>query len=526
MGIVAHRIVILGAGTGGTLTANRLRKVYDRSDATITVVDQDDQHVYQPGLLFVPFGTAHPEDIVRPRARQLHKGIDYHQSPIDRVDLDADTVHLADGTELGYDVLVVATGATLLPEETEGLEWSDRVHTFYTLDGATRLHEALESFEGGRVVVNVIDMPIKCPVAPLEFCFLADWYFHERGIRDQVELTYVTPLDAAFTKPVAASTLGGMLGERGIELVTEFNTGEVDGDGGRLVSYDEREVPFDLAVVIPLHGGQSYVERSEGLGDALNFVPTDPATLQSQARANVFAIGDATDDPCVQGRLGDPLRGRGPGRERAAVPRRRGARRHLRRPRQLLHRDRLRQGDAHRLQLRAGAGARPLPCVGRPPAAQGVADEPPGQAHVPDLLLALPAARPGHPRHRCRHADPRQAPERTDPLTEDHHMPTTTVNGTAIETTDDGFFVDPEQWTEEMAPELARAEGIDPLTDQHWQVIRFMRSEYFDKGTGPSVRVLGKTSGVSVKELYQLFPKGPAKIAARVAGIPKPRGCI
>jgi sulfide:quinone oxidoreductase len=294
---VAHHIVILGAGTGGTLTANRLRKVYDRSDATITVVDQDDQHVYQPGLLFVPFGTAHPEDIVRPRARQLHKGIDYHQSAIDHVDLDADTVHLADGTELGYDVLVVATGATLLPEETEGLEWSDRVHTFYTLDGATRLHEALESFEGGRVVINVIDMPIKCPVAPLEFCFLADWYFHERGIRDRVELTYVTPLDAAFTKPVAASTLGGMLGERGIELVTEFNTGEVDGDGGRLVSYDEREVPFDLAVVIPLHGGQTYVERSEGLGDALNFVPTDPATLQSQARANVFAIGDATTIP-------------------------------------------------------------------------------------------------------------------------------------------------------------------------------------------------------------------------------------
>lgn len=292
-----HRIVILGGGTGGTLTANRLRKVFDQDDARITVVDQDDQHVYQPGLLFVPFGTAHAEDIVRPRGRQLHRGIDYHQSAIDRVELDRDTVHLCDGTELGYDVLVVATGATLLPEETEGLELDGPVHTFYTLDGATRLHEALESFDGGRIVVDVVDMPIKCPVAPLEFCFLADWYFHERGVRDQVQLTYVTPLDAAFTKPVAASTLGGMLDDRGIELVTEFNTGEVDRQGRRLVSYDEREVPFDLAVVIPLHGGQRYVERSEGLGDALNFVPTDPATLQSQARPNVFAIGDATTIP-------------------------------------------------------------------------------------------------------------------------------------------------------------------------------------------------------------------------------------
>lgn len=299
---MAHRIVILGAGTGGTLTANRLRRAYDADAATITVVDQDDQHVYQPGLLFVPFGTAHAEDIVRPRARQLHRGIDYHQSPIDRVDLGANTVHLTDGTELAYDLLIVATGATLLPEETEGLEWSDSVHNFYTLDGAVSLHSALEDFDGGRLVVNVVDLPIKCPVAPLEFCFLADWYFHERGIRDRVELTYVTPLDAAFTKPVAASTLGGMLGERDIELVTEFNTGEVDAGqpdtaGGRLVSYDEREVPFDLAVVVPLHGGQAFVERSDGLGDALNFVPTDPSTLQSTVAPNVFAIGDATTLP-------------------------------------------------------------------------------------------------------------------------------------------------------------------------------------------------------------------------------------
>ena len=295
---MSHHIVILGAGTGGTLTANRLRKAYATDDATITVVDQDDQHVYQPGLLFVPFGLTHPEDIVRSRKRQLHHGIDYHQSAIDRVDLAADTVHLTDGTVLAYDVLVVATGATLVPEETEGLaDWAPNVHTFYTVEGAARLEAALADFDGGRVVVNVVDLPIKCPVAPLEFCFLADWFFTDRGIRDRVDLTYVTPLDAAFTKPVAAATLGGMLEERGIELVTEYNTGEVDGPGGKLVSYDEREVPFDLAVVIPLHGGQAYVGRSEGLGDELGFVPTDPATLQSTVKPNVFAIGDATTLP-------------------------------------------------------------------------------------------------------------------------------------------------------------------------------------------------------------------------------------
>jgi sulfide:quinone oxidoreductase len=297
---MTHHIVILGAGTGGTIMANRLRRHYDEHEARITVVDRDDRHVYQPGLLFVPFGLTHPEDIVRPRGRQLHRGIDYRQSEIDHVDVEADTVHLTDGTTLGYDVLIVATGAVLLPDETPGLTgpgWMEKVFTFYTLEGAAALEAALTRFERGRLVINVVDMPIKCPVAPLEFAFLADWYFHQRGIRDRVDLTYVTPLDAAFTKPVAAATLGGLLAEKGVELVTEFNTGEVDGEGGRLISYDEREVPFDLAVVIPLHGGAPYVGRSPGLGDDLDFVPTDEHTLQTKVKPNIFAIGDATSLP-------------------------------------------------------------------------------------------------------------------------------------------------------------------------------------------------------------------------------------
>ena len=297
---MTHRVVVLGGGTGGTLVANRLRRMYDTSDMAITVVDQDDRHVYQPGLLFVPFGMAHPEEIVRPRRRQLRDGIDFLQSAIDRVDIEAHEVHLADGATLAYDVLVVATGAVLVPEETEGLTgpgWMEKVFTFYSPEGAGALEGALATFDGGRVVVNVVDMPIKCPVAPLEFCFLADWYFTERGIRDRVELTYVTPLDGAFTKPVASEHLRGMLADKGVELVTEFNTGEVDGVGGRLVGYDGREVPFDLAVVIPMHGGAAYVGRSPGLGDELNFVPTDEHTLQAKVAPNIFVIGDAADVP-------------------------------------------------------------------------------------------------------------------------------------------------------------------------------------------------------------------------------------
>ena len=296
---MAHRIVILGGGTGGTLMANRLRTHYG-ADAEITVVDQDDRHVYQPGLLFVPFGLADPDHIVRPRERQLHKGIAFRLAAVERVDIDERIVTLEGNETLPYDLLVVATGARLLPDETEGLTgpgWGEKVFTFYDLEGATALHRALEDFDGGRIALNVVDLPIKCPVAPLEFAFLADWYFQERGIRDAVELTYVTPLDGAFTKPTASATLGGMLEEKGVSLVTEFNTGEVDGAGGRLVSYDEREVPFDLAVVVPLHGGAEYVERSPGLGDELGFVPTDKHSLLAKGFANIFVIGDATNLP-------------------------------------------------------------------------------------------------------------------------------------------------------------------------------------------------------------------------------------
>ena len=297
---MSERVVILGGGTGGTLAANRLRRMYPRDDLTITVVDQDDCHVYQPGLLFVPFGRIHPEELVRSRRCQLRSGIDFYESQIDRVELDASRVHLADGGALDYDVLVIASGAVLVPEETEGLTgpgWMEKVFTFYTPEGAAALAAALARFDRGRLVVSVFDMPIKCPVAPLEFCFLVDWYFQQRGIRDRVELTYVTPLDGAFTKPVASDRLGGLLAEKGVELVTEFNAGQVDGEAGRLVAYDGREVAFDLAVVVPLHGGAPYVGRSPRLGDELNFVPADDHTLQSMAAPNVFVIGDAASLP-------------------------------------------------------------------------------------------------------------------------------------------------------------------------------------------------------------------------------------
>ncbi len=298
------RIVILGAGTAGTIMANRLRKLYrrdmDAGRVAITVVAQDDAHVYQPGLLFVPFGTYRPEQIVKRRRDFLPNGVHYVSSAIDRVVAEESRVYLGNGDALDYDALVVATGSRVVPEETEGLTgpgWREKVFDFYTPDGAAALAAKLDSWPGGRLVINIVEMPIKCPVAPLEFAFLADAFFTGKGIRDKVEIVYVTPLDGAFTKPVASRALSHLLADRKIRLVTEFSAGRVDGAAGELVSWDERVEPFDLLVTVPLHMGAEFVARSPGLGDDMGFVLTDPATLQAKVKPNVFALGDATNVP-------------------------------------------------------------------------------------------------------------------------------------------------------------------------------------------------------------------------------------
>ena len=154
------------------------------------------------------------------------------------------------------------------------------MHEFYTLEGAIALRSALENFTGGRLVVHITEMPIKCPVAPLEFTFLADAYFTDRGMRDSVEIVYVTPLEGAFTKPVASQALGHMLDDRKVHLEPDFVIEHIDPDAKMLVSMDEREVPFDLLVTVPLNMGADFVARS-GLGDDLNFVPVDKHTLLS-----------------------------------------------------------------------------------------------------------------------------------------------------------------------------------------------------------------------------------------------------
>jgi sulfide:quinone oxidoreductase len=291
-------IVILGGGTAGTMVANHLVKRLG-NDASVRVVDPSPSHLYQPGLLFIPFGSHSEGRIERPRADTFHDGVDWVQDAVKEIDPEGRKVVLASGRSLGYDLLVIASGSRIVPEETPGMlgdHYGVSVHNFYTLEGALKLRDALDDFAGGRLVINVVEMPIKCPVAPLEFAFLADDYFQHRGLRNAVEIVYATPLDGAFTKPVASQILGGTLADRDIHVEPLFSTGEVDGPGRVLRSYDEREIPYDLLVSVPTHMGAEFVSRS-GLGDELGFVPTDHHTLKSTAYEDIFVLGDATNLP-------------------------------------------------------------------------------------------------------------------------------------------------------------------------------------------------------------------------------------
>ncbi len=293
------RLLVLGAGTAGTMIANKLRPSLSSDEWSITLVDQEREHHYQPGYLFIPFGTYQPEEVIKPKDRFIPKGVSLTMGEIDRVEPESNRVLLTDGSVLTYDYLVIATGTTPRPDQTPGMdgeEWRRSVFDFYTYDGATALAEKLSGWDGGQLVVHITEMPIKCPVAPLEFTFLADSFFKSKGMRDRVEITYVTPLDGAFTKPVASKRLGGMLEERKIAIETDFYIESVDNESKKIVSYDEREIPFDLLVTVPLNMGADCIARS-GLGDELNFVPVDKATFLSTEWDNIFAIGDAADLP-------------------------------------------------------------------------------------------------------------------------------------------------------------------------------------------------------------------------------------
>ncbi len=292
-------LLILGAGTSGTMMANHLRNKLSVEDWNITIVDQEETHYYQPGFLFLPFDLYKTKQVKKKIDKFIPKNVNLIREKIDIIDKDSDTVFLQNNTSIHYDILIIATGTNIAPDEIEGMlgdHWHESVFDFYTYEGARNLRNKLRTWEGGKLVVHICEMPIKCPVAPLEFAFLADSYFINKGMRDKVDISFVTPMSGAFTKPKATEALTYLLEQKNIKVVPDFNIEHVDGENRKIVDYGGEEIDYDLLVTVPTNMGDAMIERS-GFGDELNYVPTDKATLQTKIKDNIFALGDATNIP-------------------------------------------------------------------------------------------------------------------------------------------------------------------------------------------------------------------------------------
>ena len=294
------KIVILGSGAGGTICANKLRKELSPTEWQISIIDNDEMHHYQPGWLFIPFGIYTAEDCMKPKRDFIPKGVNFILDEVVGVNSDAREVECKNG-KYSYDWLIIATGCRIAPEEVEGLEeWSpdpkSNVHTFFTVESAVALRKKMKYFRGGKVIFNIAEMPHKCPVVPIEFIFMADWYFKELGVREKTEIEFITPNSGIFTKPIATKVLSVAAEEKGIKVTTDFHLSGVDTEKGIMESASGGTAEFDLLVSTMPNLGADYVDES-GLGDGMGYVLTNNHTLQAEKWDRIYVVGDATNVP-------------------------------------------------------------------------------------------------------------------------------------------------------------------------------------------------------------------------------------
>ncbi len=293
---MAAQVVILGAGVGGTLTANLLAREIGEQ-ARVKLIDPTGSHVYQPGFLYLALGQAKAKHLSLNEDRLLRDEVEVVRHSAEAVDIDGRTVKLMDGTALPYDYLVIATGSRIVPEEVPGFEGA---HHFYSMEGAEHLRRALEDFQGGRILIGVAGIPYKCPPAPVEFSFMLEEHLKHRGLRERSSVTLLSPLNRAFTIESASKLVQPLMEERGIELETFFNVESVEPGKKMVNSLEGESREYDLLVLVPPHRGQPIVDVS-GIGDPGGWIPTDQHTLQllrdGKPLDNVYVIGDATDIP-------------------------------------------------------------------------------------------------------------------------------------------------------------------------------------------------------------------------------------
>ncbi len=295
-----RQILILGAGTGGTIIANALAAKLDPKQYTLTILDRAEVHIYQPGLLFIPYrlyGYEGPEDVSQPITQALPKTVRFVRTEVQSIDHGHNRVRTDQG-DFGYDWLVCALGCWIAPDQIEGLAaaMGRNAHTFYTLPDAMAFQRALDDMQFGHLVIDIAELPIKCPVAPIESAFLADYYFHQRGIRDRIEITLVTPYAGVFTRPNTNKVLTAIAQQKRINLVADFPLKSVDAGARTITAYDGRSLSYDLLCVVPPTLGPAVIERS-GLGNEQGYIMTDPRTLKSKKAGNIYCLGDNADLP-------------------------------------------------------------------------------------------------------------------------------------------------------------------------------------------------------------------------------------
>ena len=308
-----QHVVVLGGGVGGTLAANliarKLKKQIAAGEAKVTVVDETGNHAYQPGYMYIAMGQERADKLVRPERKLLDGNVELVVDTIERIDPAGQTVLLASGKRLDYGQLVIATGSRIVPEEIE--HFDTEAHHFYTAEAAASLRKALDAFTGGRIVIGIAGIPYKCPPAPLEVAFLIESELRERGLRDRTELTFLSPINRAFTIESVSDMATPIFEEKGIRVELLAGVSEIDAERKVVITDAFEEHPYDLLICVPPHKGAQAVIDS-GLAPKSGWLPTDRNTLQvktvakpapGQADAdiprftNIFALGDTTDLP-------------------------------------------------------------------------------------------------------------------------------------------------------------------------------------------------------------------------------------
>jgi len=292
---MTERVVIVGGGTGGAVLANdladRLGSEIDAGEVEVTLVNDDPDHVYKPVWLYVPFGQREPADGRRPLRELVDDRVGLRIDHVTEIDTDRERLRTTGGSTMRYDYLALATGSTLAPGEIPGLE--EGGHDYYSETGSEALREALLSFTEGHLVLSVIGTPHMCPAAPLEFVFMADDWLRERGLRDDVDITYTYPIQRVHGNPHIAEWARPLMDERDIGVETFFNAESVDPDAETVTSMEGTELDYDLLVAIPPHRGIDLIEDA-GLGDR-GWVDVDKHTLEAEAADDVYALGDTAD---------------------------------------------------------------------------------------------------------------------------------------------------------------------------------------------------------------------------------------